>query len=265
MKSCIFELVVNILTYAIKNKDINFSQKDFKNVVYTEEFDNFDINEKISYGFEYLLKRGFLQLENTKSTFYEKYRLPETIKINIENYTKVFKELSKRIILMHEGKEVINDTYEVKDDYAEIIEAVDTVDLDFFSTKDKEELKITLSKILVSLNNSSTSKYSLLTILQLLKLKSSIKIDIQNKNSDFSANNIAFDYIKFNDESMILYFDKCSFKIDDIKSITNIESVDQLSLDEHIENSLNILKEYPIKKVEKIVKFLKSYEFVYSI
>lgn len=265
MKSCIFKLVVNILTYAIKNKDISFSQKDFKNVVYTEEFENFDINEKISYGFEYLLKRGLIHLENTNSTFYEKYRLPETIKINTDNYTKVFKELSRRIILMHEGKEVINDTYEVKDDYADIIEAVDTINSDFLSKLHKIELKNTLSKILVSLNNSSGSKYSLLTILQLLKLKSSIKIVIANKNSDFIANNIEFDYIKFNDDSITLYFDKCCFKIDDITSIKSIESVDRLPIDEHIEKSLNILKEYPIKKVEKIVKFLNSYVFGYSI
>lgn len=264
MKSCIFELIVNILTYAIKNKDIDFSQKDFKNVVYTEEFENFDINDKISYGFEYLLKRGFLQLKNTKSTYYEKYRLPESIKINTENYTKVFKELSKRIILMHEGKEVINDTYEVKDDYAEIIEAVDTINSGFLSNTDKEELKITLSKILVSLNNSSTSKYSLLTILQLLELKSSIKIVINNKHSNFSANNIAFDYIKFNDESIVLYFDKCSFLIDDIKNIENIESIDQEPLYVNIEKSLNVLKLYKSKKVDRLVNFLKSYEFIYT-
>lgn len=259
MKSCIFELVVNILTYAIKNKDVSFSQKDFKNVVYTEEFENFDINEKISYGFEYLLKRGFLQLENNKSTFYEKYRLPETIKINTENYTKVFKELSKRIILMHEGKEIINDTYEVKDDYADIIETVDAIKSDFLSMKDKEELGITLSKILVSLNNSSTSKYSLLTILQLLKLKSSIKIEIRNKNNHFIANNIEFDYIKFNDESIVLYFDKCSFEIDNIASIVNIESINTISLDAHIEKSLLLLKSYSENETKQIIKFLENF------
>ncbi len=33
---------------------------------------------------------------------------------------------------MHEGKEMINDTYEVKDDYADIIEAVDIVNSGFF-------------------------------------------------------------------------------------------------------------------------------------
>ena len=33
MKSCIFELIVNIMTYAIKNKEHPFSQKDFKNVM----------------------------------------------------------------------------------------------------------------------------------------------------------------------------------------------------------------------------------------
>lgn len=259
MKSCIFELVVNILTYAIKNKDLCFSQKDFKNVVYTEEFENFDINEKISYGFEYLLKRGFLQLENSKSTYYEKYRLPETIKINTENYTKVFKELSKRIILMHEGKEVINDTYEVKDDYADIIEAVDTINSGFLSMEDKSELKITLCKILVSLNNSITSKYSLLTIIQLLELKSPIKIEILNKNSEFTANNIELDYIKFNDDSIVLSFNKCSIGIDNISCITNIESIDVLPLKEHIKKSLIILKSYSEKKTKKIIKFLENY------
>lgn len=261
MKSCIFELVVNILTYAIKNKDVCFSQKDFKNVVYTEEFENFDINEKISYGFQYLLKRGFLQLENSKSTFYEKYRLPETLKINTENYTKVFKELSKRIILMHEGKEIINDTYEVKDDYAEIIEAVNTVNSELLSIEDRNELKITLCKILVSLNNSKTSKYSLLTIIQLLKLKSPIKIEIVNKNNEFTASNVEFDYIKFNDESIVLYFNSCSIEIDNISSITNIESLDKLSLQEHIEKSLIILEKYNKNKINKIILFLKSFKF----
>ena len=261
MKSCIFELVVNILTYAIKNKDVCFSQKDFKNVVYTEEFENFDINEKISYGFQYLLKRGFLQLENSKSTFYEKYRLPETLKINTENYTKVFKELSKRIILMHEGKEVINNTYEVKDDYADIIEAVNTVNSELLSIEDRNELKITLCKILVSLNNSKTSKYSLLTIIQLLKLKSPIKIEIVNKNNEFTATNVEFDYIKFNDESIVLYFNSCSIEIDNISSITNIESLDKLSLQEHIEKSLIILEKYNKNKINKIIIFLKSFKF----
>ena len=259
MKSCIFELVINILTYAIKNKDLNFSQKDFKNVVYTEEFKNFDINEKISYGFEYLLKRGFLQLENNQSTYYEKYKLPETIKINTENYTKVFKELSRRIILMHEGKDVINDTYEVKDDYADIIEAVAEVKSDIFSYQDKIELKNVLCKILVSLNNSITSKYSLLTIIQLLKLKASINIEIINKNSQFIANNVEFDYIKFNDESIVLYFNKCSIELDDISSIINLESVSYEPLKEHIIKALKILKNYPIHQTVNITEFLENF------
>ena len=259
MKSCMFELVINILTYAIKNKDLNFSQKDFKNVVYTEEFENFDINEKISYGFEYLLKRGFLQLENNQSTYYEKYRLPETIKINTENYTKVFKVLSRRIILMHEGKDVINDTYEVKDDYADIIEAVDEVKSDIFSYQDKNELKNVLCKILVSLNNSITSKYSLLTIIQLLKLKASINIEIINKNSQFIANNVEFDYIKFNDESIVLYFNKCSIELDDISSIINLESVNSEPLKERIDKALEILKNYPLHTTVKITEFLENF------
>lgn len=259
MKSCIFELVVNILTYAIKNRGSYFSQKDFKNVVYTEEFENFNINEKISYGFEYLLKRGFLQLENSKSTYYEKYCLPGTIKINTENYTKVFKELSKRIILMYEDNEVSDDSLlEVKDYYADILESISITNSGFLSIQDKRELKITLCKILISLNNSSTFKYSLLTIIQLLELKSSIKIVIKNKNSDFIANNVEFDYIKFNDESIVLYFDKCSFEIDDLSSIINIESIDELSLNDHIEKSLIILKTYPLNKSKKIAQFLEN-------
>ncbi len=72
MKSCTFELIVNILTYAIKNKDDAFSQKDFKNVVYTKEFNNYDINEKIAEGCEYLIKRGLLQLQSNKMTFFLK-------------------------------------------------------------------------------------------------------------------------------------------------------------------------------------------------
>lgn len=255
MKSCIFELIVNILTYAIKNKDDSFSQKDFKNVIYTEEFNNFDINEKISDGFEYLLKRGLLQLENRQATYYEKYKLPETIKINTDNYTKVFKELARRIILMHEGKDMINDTYEVKDDYAEIIEAVDMTNTDYLSCEDNEEIKITLSKILVSLNIESKSQYSLLTILQLLELKSSMKIEIKNKDSQFYANNVKFNHIQFNESSLVLYFDKCSFEIDNIASILKIDSINDLPLEDHIKKSIEILEKYPDKK---IIDFFKS-------
>lgn len=258
MKSCTFELIVNILTYAIKNNQITFSQKDFKNIVYTKEFNNYDINEKISDGCEYLLKRGLLQIENNKMTFFEKYRLPETIKINTQNYTRVFKELSKRIILMHEGKDIINDTYEVSDDYADIIEAVDITNSGFLSILDKEEIKVTLSKILVSQNVESNAHYSLLTIIQLLSLKAAMKIRIKTKYCEFAASNIKFDYIQFNDETMGLYFDKCSFEIGDIEDILYIDSIDSDSLDEHINKSIDLLEKYPIEKTEKLVLFLKK-------
>jgi hypothetical protein len=250
MKSCIFELIVNILTYAIKNKEHPFSQKDFKNVIYTSEFNNFDINEKISDGFNYLLKRGLLQLENTNLTYYEKYILPETIKINTDNYTKVFKELSKKIILMHEGKEMINDTYEVKDDYADIIEAVDTTNSGFLSIPDKEVIKITLSKVLVSLNVESNAHYSLLTIIQLLELKSEMIIKIKTKNCEFAATNVKFNYIQFNDESMMLNFNKCSFEIDSINDILHIDSIDKSPLEDYIKKSIEILKSYPEEKTK---------------
>ncbi|PLY07166.1 MAG: hypothetical protein C0625_06000 [Arcobacter sp.] len=259
MKSCTFELIVNILTYAIKNNQNSFSQKDFKNVVYTKEFNNYDINEKIADGFEYLLKRGLLQLESNKMTFFEKYKLPETIKINTKNYTKVFKELSKRIILMHEGKEMINNTYEVKDDYADIIEVVDIVNSGFLLHPDKEEIKVTLSKILISLNVESSAHYSLLTIIQLLELKSAMKIKIKTKTSEFAASNIKFCHLQFNENSMVLYFDKCSFEIDNIEDILHIDSIDSSSIEKDINKSIEILNNYPKDKTEYIINFLKNY------
>lgn len=259
MKSCTFELVVNILTYAIKNKDYSFSQKDFKNVVYTKEFNNYDINEKIADGCEYLLKRGLLQIENNKMTFFEKYKLPDTIIINTENYTKVFKELSQRIILMHEGKEMINDTYEVKDDYADIIEAVDTVNSGFLEAEDKEEIKVTLSKILVSYNVETDAHYSLLTLIQLLELKSEMKIRIKTKNSEFAASHVKFDKLQFNDDSIILFCNNCSFTIDSIDNILHIDSVDKLDLHSHIHKSMEILKKYSKENTAELIEFLKKY------
>lgn len=258
MKSCILELIVNIMTYAIKNKNHPFSQKDFKNVVYTSEFNNFDINEKISNGFNYLLKRGLLQLENKNVTYYEKYILPETIKIDTNNYTKVFKDLSRKIILMHEGKDMINDMDDVKDDYADIIEAIDITNSGFLSVPDNEIVKMTLSKILVSLNVKSTAHYSLLTIIQLLTLKSSVLLKIKTKDSEFAVTNVKFNYIQFNDESMILHFDKCSFKIDNINDILHIDSIDNLPLKDCIEKSLNILKLYPKEKTKVLIDYLSN-------
>jgi len=258
MHSCTFELVVNILTYAIINKDNSFSQKDFKNVVYTEEFNNLDINDKIAKGCDYLLKRGILQLENSKATYYEKYKLPETIKINTDNYTKVYKDLSRRIILMHEGKDMINDTYEVKDDFADIIESVDFVNSNFLSDKDTTQMKITLSKILLSQNNETQSRYSLLTILQLLKLKSIMTIKIKNEHSEFYVSNVQFDHIQFNDTSALLFFDKCSLEIDGLESIIEIKFFDEISLTNLIDKSINILDNYSGSKVEKLRTFLKT-------
>ncbi|MDX1808412.1 MAG: hypothetical protein R3331_02620 [Sulfurospirillaceae bacterium] len=259
MKSCTFELIVNILTYAIKNQGTAFSQKDFKNVVYTKEFNNLDINAKIADGCEYLLKRGFLQIQNTKLMYYEKYKLPETILVNTENYTKVFKELSKRIILMHEGKEMINDTYEVKDDYADIIDAVDMINSDFFSREDAEEMRVTVSKILVSLNVESKAHYSLLTIIQLLELKSAMKIKIKTKDCEFAASNIKFYKLQFNDDTIVLHFDKCSFEIDGIEDILHIDSIDDMPLDEHIKKSLEILSSYPKNEARAFIEFLNKY------
>jgi hypothetical protein len=256
MKDCTFELIVNILTYAVKHKEDSFSQKDFKNVVYTDEFNNFDINEKISDGCDYLLKRGLLQLENSKVTYYEKYKLPETIKINTADNTKVYKDLAKRIILMHEGKDMINDTYEVKDDFADVIESVDFINSKYLSAIDTEELKITLSKILISLNKGSG--YSLLTILQLLKLKSSMILKMKNENSEFFASNIKFSHIQFNDTSTILFFDKCSFEIDSLEAILEIQSVDELSLSEHLSKSLDLLEKYDNIIIKKLKDFLKT-------
>jgi hypothetical protein len=244
------------MTYAIKNKEHPFSQKDFKNVIYTSEFNNFDINEKISDGFNYLLKRGLLQLENTNVTYYEKYILPETIKINTDNYTKVFKELSKKIILMHEGKDMINDTYEVKDDYADIIEAVDTTNSGFLSHEHKEVIKIALSKILVSFNVESNAHYSLLSIIQLLELKSEMIVKIKTKNCEFAATNVKFDYIQFNDDTILLSFNKCSFEIDSINNILHIDSVDKSPLKDYIKKSLEILESYPEKETKKLKDYL---------
>ncbi len=259
MKSCTFELIVNILAYAIKNNSNAFSQKDFKNVVYTKEFENLDINEKIADGCEYLIQRGLLQVENLNLAYYEKYKLPDTIIINTENYTRVFKELSKRIVLMHEGKEMINDTYEVKDDYADIINAVDTVNSDFFLDEDKEELKKTISKVLVSLNVESKAHYSLLTLIQLLELQAAVKVRIKTKKCEFAASNIKFNKLQFNDDSMILYFDKCSFEIDGIEDILHIDSMDTVSIKDQISKSLEIVKTYPQNQTVQCVNFLNKY------
>jgi len=259
MKSCTFELIVNILTYAIKNKNEAFSQKDFKNIVYTKEFNNYDINEKISDGFEYLLKRGFLQLENNNLTYYEKYRLPNTIIINTENFTQVYKDLSKKIILLHEGKEMINDTYEVKDDYANVIDAVDFINAGFLEEVHKEELKITLSKILITFNTQSTAHYSLLSIIQLLELKSAMNIKIKTKSCEFFASNIKFNFIQFNDSSLIVSFDKCSFEIDSIDDILELNSVDDRSLEELLETSISMLETYKEEKAKELISYLKTF------
>lgn len=260
MKSCTLELIVNILTYAIKNKDYAFSQKDFKNMVYTKEFDNFDINDKIAEGFEYLLKRGLLQLKSQNQTFYEKYRLPETIKINTQNYTNVFKDLSKKIILMHEGIEMINDTYEVKDDYAQIIESIDISNSAVLSLPDKLEVQTALSKILLSLSQEQNSSYSLLTVIQLLELKAAIKIEIETKVCSFNASNIKFNHIQFNDESMLIFFDKCSFEINSIEDIKFISSMSEVSLAEQIDKSLDILKTYPKEEIGVLVDYLREFK-----
>lgn len=252
------KLIVDILTYAIKNKDHPFSQKDFKNVVYTSEFNNYDINNEISSGFNYLLKIGLLQLENKNVTYYEKYVLPETIIINTNTYTKIFKDLSKKIILMHEGHDTINDLYEDKENYAQIIEAVDLVNSGFLSVPDKEIIKVTLSKILVSLNIKSKANYSLLTIIQLLSLKSSVLVKIKNKASEFSASNVKFNFIEFKDESMVLYFDKCSFEIDDISNILHIDSINQIPLTECINTSIDILKLYPKQKTKILIDYFHN-------
>jgi len=260
MKSCTFELIVNILTYAVKNKNDEFSQKDFKNVVYTKEFNNLDINEKIADGCEYLLKRGLLQAKDTSLIYYEKYKLPETIIINIHDNIKVVKDLTQKIILMHEGKEMINDTYEVKDDYADIIDAVDTVNSDFFSDLDSEQIRITISKILISLNVESNAHYSLLTIIQLLELKASMKVRIKTKDSEFYASNVQFNKLQFNESTIVLYFDKCSFVIDGIEDILHIDSISGLEVDEEIEKALSILSTYPKSETTQFISFLKRYK-----
>ena len=260
MKSCTFELIVNILTYAIKNNKSSFSQKDFKNVVYTKEFENLDINDKIADGCEYLVKRGLLQIENVKLSYYEKYKLPENIIVNTVDYVKVFKEMSKKIILMHEGKEMINDTYEVKDDYAEIIEAVETINSDFFLDDDKDEIKVTLAKILVSLNVESKAHYSLLTIIQLLELNSAVKIRIKTKNCEFAASNIKFNKLQFNDKTIVLHFDNCSFEIDGIEDILHIDSIDTVALKDNILKSIEILRRYPKSETEQFINFLNLYK-----
>ncbi len=258
MKSCIFELVINVLTYAIKNKDEYFSQKDFKNVIYTQEFANFDINEKIAFGFEYLLKRGLIDLENNKLTYYEKYSLPKTLQIHIENDTKAIKDLSKNILLMHEGKEKIDTNEEVEDSYSEIIETIEFIHSSSLSEEDKDQLKVTLSKRLLSIDNSITSTYSLFTILQLLKLGSFIEIEIKNEDNCFFAKNVQFKYIEINTSSLSLHFNKCCFEINDISSVKSIKSIDETPLNESIDKSIEILNTYSDEKVENIIKHLKQ-------
>ena len=64
-----------------------------------------------------------------------------------------------------------------------------------------------------------------------------VLIKIKTKNSEFAVTNVKFNYIQFNDESMVLYFDKCSFEIDNINDILHIDSIDNLPLKDCIEKS----------------------------
>ncbi len=252
MENYTFDLIINILTYAIKNKEEGFSQKDFKNVVYTKEFDNYGLDDKIAYGFRYLLKRGLLQLKQENLTYYEKYTLSSTIKINIRPSPKIFKNLAKKILPIHENKEIVNSSYD------SIIDSINVINSSVLQNTHKEELRTSLLKILISQNMQYTKNYSLFTIIQLLQLQSSIKIDIKTKNCEFSAVNVKFDYIKFNDETILLGFDKCSFEIDNVNNIINIDSIDSLNLQEDIDKSLKLLTNYNENEIACLKKILND-------
>jgi len=160
---------------------------------------------------------------------------------------------------MHEGKEMINDTYEVKDDYADIIEAIHMANSGILSYPDQEEIKATLSKILLSYKEESNAHYSLLTVIQLLELKSAMKIEIETSSCEFKATNIKFNHLQFNDETLVIYFDKCSFEIENIGNILSIKTMDEIPLKEHLSKSLDILKPYPKEEVAFLNEFLLKF------
>ena len=129
----------------------------------------------------------------------------------------------------------------------------------FLSLPDKEVIKITLSKVLISFNIGAKSHYSLLSIIQLMELKSEMIVKIKTNHCEFTATNVKFDYIQFNDETMILSFNKCSFEIDSLNNILNIDSVDNTPLRDFIKKSLEILESYPEKETQKLKSYLLNF------
>lgn len=260
MKECMLDIVVNILTYAIKNRYEPFSPKDFKNVVYTDQFDNFDINEKIARGCKFLQKRGLLKLSQDSMKFYEKYKLPKNIQIPTKNTTTIYKELARKIILMYEDENAFtNDAIDSR--YSNIIEAIKIAQENFLPSKDQEQIEMTLTKILLSLKAKHNRKcYYLLTIIQLLELKSSINIEIKTSKHNFSGTNIKFNHIQFNNETIILFFNTCSFEIEDIKDIIIMSSLDDKPLPWYIDKSIHLLEKYQTQNAQKLFEFFKNYK-----
>lgn len=238
MKECDYEITANVLTYALKNLGKTFSQKEFKNVVYTKEFKNYDINAKINEAFLYLVNLGLIELENHNMTYFEKYKFPSIIRITTENITKIYRSLSKKIIRLHEndkekyGLEKIQKLFEIS-------QLIGLVNASNIKKDDRTLLYVAFTKALVK----EETPNSLLALLLLLNLNSYVDISIQNDILSLDAKGVKFELLEFFDDYFILHFDKCSFRLNSLNDITNISSDDINKVD-----ILQILSNYNIEK-----------------
>lgn len=247
MKECDYELTANVLTYALKNLGKSFSQKEFKNVVYTKEFKNYDINAKIQEAFLYLVNLGLIELEKQNMTYFERYKFPSIIKITTENITKIYRELSKKIIRLHE-EDKENYGLEKIENLLKISQITREINSNNIKESDKNLLNIAFTKIIIKKNVTN----SLLGLILFLNLRSCIDISIQNDFISLNAKSVKFKILEFFDDYFILHFDKCSFRLDSLKDIINISWADEISNAE----VLQILSRYDIDK--NIYLFLEN-------
>lgn len=246
MKECDYELTANVLTYALKNLGKSFSQKEFKNVVYTKEFKNYDINAKIQEAFLYLVNLGLIELEKQNMTYFERYKFPSIIKITTENITKVYRELSKKIIRLHE-EDKENYGFAKIENFFEISRMIGILNANNIKTSDRVLLDIALAKVLIKQEAPS----SLLALILLLNLHSCVDISIKNDILNLDAKSVKFEILEFFDDYFILHFDKCSFRLNSLKDITNISLADKISKAE----ALQILSKYSL---DELILFIEK-------